>query len=134
MITLITIKMFKTTPHHHLSATPLTTGRLSGGTADRLLSDKLHRNLITSNGNTRTNKWQIQKTNIKQIHTYSLETDHPYTLLTSHQRHEDGLFEYPCHTLGSRRTPRNRTARCVFVFLIKLMKSITLMIRKTLFK
>ena len=27
---------------YYLSATPLTIGRLSGGTADRLLSDKLH--------------------------------------------------------------------------------------------
>ena len=45
---------------------------------------------------------------------YKYETDHLHTLSTSHQRHEDGLFEYPCHTLGSRRTPRNRTARCVF--------------------
>ena len=45
---------------------------------------------------------------------YKYETHHLYILSTSHQRHEDGLFEYPCHTLGSRRTPRNRTARCVF--------------------
>ena len=45
---------------------------------------------------------------------YKYETHHLYILSTSHQRHEDGLFEYPCRTLGSRRTPRNRTARCVF--------------------
>ena len=65
---------------------------------------------------------------------YKYETHHLYILSISHQRHEDGLFEYPCRTLGSPRTPRNRTARCVLVFLIKLMKSITLMILKTLFK
>ena len=65
---------------------------------------------------------------------YKCDTHHLYISSTSHQTHEDGLFEYPCHTLGNRRTPRNRTARCVFVFLIKLMKSITLMILKTLFK
>ena len=48
---------------------------------------------------------------------YKYETHHLYILSMSHQRHEDGLFEYPCRTLGSRRTPRNRTARCVLVFL-----------------
>ena len=45
---------------------------------------------------------------------YKYETHHLYILSTSHQRHEDGLFEYPCRTLGSQRTLRNRTARCVF--------------------